>query len=159
MDFWNAKSKYGATIKDALDFVMKKGPGKEEVADIFPHVAAIAAVYGDPGGKYMAYLKKLDSHFMTAPYYYYDQPAALSQKASKEIGGNTNGAMVNQSSSLQGIRSTNTSDIPYTPPEIPWECPEAFATALRVQLDDGVFVTCDQLKPFYGYVEHGENQV
>ncbi|EJC99012.1 chondroitin AC/alginate lyase [Fomitiporia mediterranea MF3/22] len=140
LDFWTAKSKFGATIKDALDFVLKKGPGKEKVSDIFPHVAAIAAVYGDPGGKYMAYLRKLDSHFMTAPYYYYDQPAAIHHV-------------------LEVKQTDSRDDLPSQRPSIPWECPTVFAAALRVQLDDGVFVTCEELKPFYGYVADAGNDV
>ena len=31
-------------------------PKKEQVSDIFPHVAAVAAAYGDPTGKYQAFL-------------------------------------------------------------------------------------------------------
>ena len=151
MDYWNAKSKYGATIKDALDFVLKKGPGKEQVSDIFPNVAAVAAVYGDPGGKYMAYLKKTDPHYMTAPYYYYDQSAAISQRRSSGNAKDVAVTMAKQSSSLSenDMRPSNTSEIP----KIPWKCPTAFATALRVQLDDGVFVTCNELKPLYGYLD------
>jgi len=38
-------------------------------------------------------------------------------------------------------------------PTISFECPAAFATGTEVQLDDGVYVTCDELKPFYGYVQ------
>lgn len=159
LNFWTAKSKYGATIKDALDFVMNKGPGKEDVTDIFPHVAAIAAVYGDPSGKYMAYLKKFDTHFMTAPYYYYDQEGAMSGVHKTPNGKDEvqAGEPAQQPLKLDddSVSSTNTSSIP----TIPWECPAAFATTLKVQLDDGVFVTCDELKPFYGYVKDAEKHM
>ena len=42
-------------------------------------------------------------------------------------------------------------------PTIPFVCPPAFATAASVQLDDGVYVTCAELKPFYGYVDAVSN--
>jgi hypothetical protein len=32
---------------------------------------------------------------------------------------------------------------------IPFECPQVFTAALEVEVDDGVFVTCDELKPLY----------
>ena len=43
MDFWTAKSKYGTTIQDALDWAMSADPKNENVLDIIPHVAAVAA--------------------------------------------------------------------------------------------------------------------
>lgn len=42
---------------------------------------------------------------------------------------------------------------PLPTPTIAFECPAAFATGTEVQLDDGVYATCDELKPFYGYVQ------
>lgn len=209
MDFWTAKSKYGATIKDALDFVFRLGPGKEDVSDIFPHVAAIAAAYGDPTGTYMAYLKKMDKNYMTAPYYYYNQPGAftMAPTSAKGKGKNVAGLLFSEEEAVEAailsktpslnetsvlsktptlsktpslsktptstksngvtsvtidhtstsaldvtstsITPTETSALPT--PTIPFECPEAFATATEVELDDGVYVTCDELKHFYGY--------
>ncbi|KAI5117626.1 hypothetical protein M0805_001269 [Coniferiporia weirii] len=162
LDFWTAKSKYGATIKDALDFVLKKGPGKEDVTDIFPHVAAVAAAYGDPDGTYTAYLKKTDKDFNVAPYYFYNQPGALTQAPSantsngKEKGKRTEIvqqylAGANESPTPTTSPTPTPTDLPVATPTIPWDCPEVFMTATAVQLDDGVFVTCDELKVFYGY--------
>ena len=136
---------------------MRIGPGKEDVSDIFPHIAAIAAAYGDPAGAYMAYLKKMDSNFMTAPYYYYNQPAALTQapNAPKGKGKSLASAAPAKQQPLDvpsvSLVPNSTADAPLATPTIPWECPEAFATATEVELDDGVYVTCDELKHFYGY--------
>ena len=131
---------------------MKKGPGKEDVADIFPHVATIAVVYGDPGGKYMAYLKKMDSHYMTAPYYYYDQLADLSRtstrKVKSEIIDGVIGPVLREMFGAKGIDGTSDAG-----PQLPRECPGMSATSLRVQLGGGLFVTCEELKPFYGYTD------
>ena len=32
---------------------------------------------------------------------------------------------------------------------MPFECPAAFALAEEVEIDNGIFVTCDELEPFY----------
>lgn len=140
---------------------MKLNPGKEDITDIFPLVAAIAAAYGDPTGKYMAFLKQKDPSYITAPYYYYSQTGALTQapaaKANKKRASEVN----QEGQEHTELPPTPTMDIeedvsglPLTPtPTIPFECPAAFATATEVQLDDGVYVTCDELKPFYGYVD------
>ena len=34
-------------------------------------------------------------------------------------------------------------------PPKPFSCPTAFDLEKRVEIDNGVFVTCDELKPFY----------
>lgn len=156
------KSKYGATIKTALDFVMAKGPGKEDISDIFPHVAAIAAVYGDPGGKYMAYLKKNDPHYLSAPYYYYDQSGAFTQNKEAVVENEAEWLMDSEQPFLQetfDANNTQADTLPGAAPSIPFECPPVFATAKRVQLDDGIYVTCDQLKPFFGYVNDTKSNV
>ena len=43
MNMWTTKSKYGATIQTALNYVMGIDPKHEDMGDIFPHVAAVAA--------------------------------------------------------------------------------------------------------------------
>ena len=77
MDFWSAKSKYGATIQNAVDYAMNADPKSENIADIFPHVAAVAAAYGDPKGKYAAFLQNHQSTYKSQPYFFYDQKTAL----------------------------------------------------------------------------------
>jgi hypothetical protein len=32
---------------------------------------------------------------------------------------------------------------------IPFECPQVFALVASVEIDDGIFVTCDELRQFY----------
>jgi len=139
-------------------------PGKEDIVDIFPHVEAVLAAYGDPSGKYAAFLTKKFSAYASATYYFYDQPEALdhspasSSKANKEI--------LNITSPHELLDEVSHPDAAKQPgeepgdegdalptPTISFECPAAFATGTEVQLDDGVYVTCDELKPFYGYVQ------
>jgi hypothetical protein len=78
LDLWSAKSKYGATIQTALDFTMSLNPTGEDVNEIIPHVASIAAAYGDPRGKYTAFMTKTMVDYQRKPFWFYDQTAALS---------------------------------------------------------------------------------
>jgi hypothetical protein len=59
---WNLTNKQGGTIQKATDYAMTKNastsgePGA--ASELFPVVAAVAAVYGDPSGKYKQYLEE-----------------------------------------------------------------------------------------------------
>lgn len=150
---------------------MTLSPGKESIVDIFPHVEAVAAAYGDPTGRYAAFLTKKFSAFSSATYYFYDQPDAFdvaptsSSKGEKEMlnmtqplqlleeGGHPVANDVTPTATAPKGGSDDDADDPLATPTIPFACPAAFATGTEVQLDDGVYVTCDELKPFYGYVE------
>ncbi|EJD00425.1 chondroitin AC/alginate lyase, partial [Fomitiporia mediterranea MF3/22] len=161
LNFWSAKSKYGATIKDALDFVMAKGPGNEDIADIFPHIAAVAAAYGDPNGKYASYLRQRDERYQVSPYYFYDQPGALvkAPTSTKDKEEQTIAEAEGKLGELVESLKPTPTDLPVATPTIPWECPAAFAKATQVELDDGVYVTCDELKHLYGYTDEAKSDV
>ena len=229
---------------------MAQNPKNEDVSDIFPHVAAIAAAYGDPSGRYDRFLKNNDKDYGKAPYYLYNSPRAFKNSPSvvgsngasapspgnaagaspdsgKGKGNRNNGKGHNKDSRddhgwrakrMDGLdegselpladrgafakdptisraptptngaqfkggvpsnspdaavsapsASTNPPDAPDAPggdnsttptdstdgavttPTIPWQCP--IAAEPRAQLDDGVYVTCDELKPLYGYTQ------
>ena len=54
--------------------------GESDVVDeLYPNVAAVASVYGDPTGKYLAFLKKGKAAFMSEPYILWNQPFALNE--------------------------------------------------------------------------------
>ncbi|KAK7064387.1 putative chondroitin AC/alginate lyase [Favolaschia claudopus] len=78
-NYWTAKSKYGATLQTAVNFAMKQDPKGEDVTELAPHVAAIAAAFGDSDGKYTAFLKKAEPKYQSLPFWYYDQPDAFKQ--------------------------------------------------------------------------------
>ncbi|KAK7694544.1 hypothetical protein QCA50_001730 [Cerrena zonata] len=149
-DVWTSKSKYGATIQTAVDYAMKQDPDGEEVSDLIAHVAAVAAAYGDPKGKYKAFLQKNKSNYQSQSFWFYDQtdalpnsPAAASKHkrdAGDALTQGTNDTMVGAEgmvASMEGI--------------IPFECPTVFANDAekQVEIEDGLFVTCDQLAPYY----------
>ena len=56
---------------------MKQDPEDEEVSDLIAHVAAVAAAYGDPNGKYKAFLQKNRKDYQTQSFWFYDQTDAL----------------------------------------------------------------------------------
>ena len=54
--------------------------GESDVVDeLYPNVAAVASVYGDPTGKYLAFLKKGKAAFMSEPYILWNQPFSLNE--------------------------------------------------------------------------------
>jgi hypothetical protein len=56
LNMWSARSDDGATIQTAVDYAMTLDAGDEDVTELAPHVAAVAAAYGDPTGKYARWL-------------------------------------------------------------------------------------------------------
>jgi hypothetical protein len=142
VNFWTAKSKYGATIQTALDFAMSRSSNGEDISQIFPHVAAVAAAYGDPTGKYVAYLKQHAPNYAIKSYWFYNQPLALSN------------APTSRSKRSMTWKRDDAFELPVksaapVPSSVPFECPAVFANSKEVEIDDGIFITCDQLKPFY----------
>ena len=57
---------YSARDSDEADYA----------AELHPNVAAVASVYGDPQGTYLAYLKAGDPNFASNPYFLWNQPFA-----------------------------------------------------------------------------------
>jgi hypothetical protein len=175
MDIWSFKSKYGKTIQDALDFtIFQVQPGREEISEVFPHVVAVAAAYGDKDGKYASWLKQHAGDYQNQPFYFFDQPAAISRPH-----GSTSTS--NKGKSGKSRRSEESLEMPLVGP-IPrfwprhttellfpagleekesdevntaeqaaadFECPQVFKLVDQVEISDGIFVTCDEVKPFY----------
>ncbi|KDN42903.1 hypothetical protein RSAG8_06429, partial [Rhizoctonia solani AG-8 WAC10335] len=80
INYWSVRTKYGATIQTAVDYLISLDPGNERVEEALPHVAAVAAVYGDPRSKYASYLKSGNRNYDKKPYWFYNQPAAILNK-------------------------------------------------------------------------------
>ncbi|KAJ7178231.1 chondroitin AC/alginate lyase [Mycena filopes] len=77
---WNTTSN-GATIQTAIDFLMTtKASATHETnvtAEIYPNVAAVAATYGDPQGKYVRFLEAAPSFaYAGDASFLWDQPLA-----------------------------------------------------------------------------------
>lgn len=115
---------------------MATNPKGEDVTEVLPHVAAVAAAYGDPNGKYAAFLQKTDPNYQAKSYWYYDQTEALpNSPAAKTSKRSTIWAREDLVPTLDG-------------PDIPFECPDIFNSG-PVELDNGVFANCTDVEPFY----------
>ncbi|KDQ63783.1 hypothetical protein JAAARDRAFT_189320 [Jaapia argillacea MUCL 33604] len=184
-NFWSYRSKYGATIQTAVDYVMAQDPKGEDATEIVPHVATVAAAYGDPKGKYGAFMQRTMNSYKDQPFWFYDQTSAFpnspaARVSSKELPYRDHsilpqifGPNAFQGPDVSAPGAPNRSppiDSPSPPPEqsvsgpgsgeadgvdssgghtVTFECPGVFASATEVEVDDDVFVTCDQLRPFY----------
>jgi hypothetical protein len=76
---WNTTSN-GATIQTAIDFLMTTSPASTHetnvTAEIYPNVAAVAATYGDPQGKYAKFLNASGFPYADDASFLWDQPLA-----------------------------------------------------------------------------------
>jgi hypothetical protein len=60
----------------------------EEDGELYSIVADVAAIYGDPQGKYVAYLNAGEPTYATDAYFLWDQPLLGGEEESAEIGNN-----------------------------------------------------------------------
>lgn len=75
-------------------------------AELYPNVAAVAAVYGDPDGKYAQWLAGRDNTFPSQPYFLWDQPlsnAGLSAPSSTSTAGASPSGVGSNTSSAWGL--------------------------------------------------------
>ncbi|KLT42263.1 chondroitin AC/alginate lyase [Cutaneotrichosporon oleaginosum] len=82
INVWDTKSDEGATIQTACDFAMNYDPKNELPDELYPVVAAVAAHYGDPDGKYSGWLnQKTNGQYVTEPSFFWTQPLSDSGNA------------------------------------------------------------------------------
>ncbi|KAJ7291466.1 chondroitin AC/alginate lyase [Mycena rebaudengoi] len=90
-DPWKMKTKNGATIQDALDMTMTvhaADSGEEDlVGEIYPNIAAVASIYGDPDGKYAAFLQSNFPVYASDADFLWNQP--LAGGTPEKVGGRT----------------------------------------------------------------------
>ncbi|KAK0528119.1 hypothetical protein OC834_004169 [Tilletia horrida] len=96
LNMWSARTDKGATIQTAVDFAMTLDPGDEDVTELAPHVAVVAAAYGDPSGKYARWLanaknsgdpeRKAAWRVFNDPLAFYSSPARGNNKSSQKFG-------------------------------------------------------------------------
>ena len=76
LNFWNTTTIQGATIQTAADFIMTQtlgDPTDGPLSELYPSLAKVAAVYGDPDGKYAAFLKNAEAAYPAEPYFLWNQ--------------------------------------------------------------------------------------
>ncbi|EJD51798.1 chondroitin AC/alginate lyase [Auricularia subglabra TFB-10046 SS5] len=82
-DAWNLTTTKGGTIQKAADWALQFDPAETNevksapAPELYQHVAAVAAVYGDPDGKYAEFLGRVDPKYPQSPYFFWNQPLAL----------------------------------------------------------------------------------
>ena len=74
LDVFQHTSNSGGTIQKALDFAINTDPGKEAADELYPNVAAVGAIYGDPNGKYAGFLTHAEEAYPAEPYFLWNQP-------------------------------------------------------------------------------------
>lgn len=47
---------------------------QDYASELYPSVAAVASTYGDPDGKYAAFLQKVEPHYAAEAFFLWDQP-------------------------------------------------------------------------------------
>ncbi|ORY29370.1 alginate lyase-domain-containing protein [Naematelia encephala] len=65
LDFWSVRSSQGATIRS------------EDANELLPHVAAVAAAYGDEDGRYRSFLDSSGVDYESQIWWFFDQPEAV----------------------------------------------------------------------------------
>ena len=127
---------------------MSRDPKGEDISQIFPHVAAVAAAYGDPTGKYGTFLGQHVSNYKTKVYWFNNQPSALSYAPTTTTTTTTKSRRKSWMKREDGFESVKEMiDVPSS--TIRFECPAIFDDLEKVEIDDGIFVTCEELKPLY----------
>ncbi|KAJ6625107.1 alginate lyase-domain-containing protein [Mycena sp. CBHHK59/15] len=141
-DPWNTTTKAGATIKSALDMVMTVDPNASgegyAVAEIFPNIAAVAATYGDPDGKYVAFLKKSFPDYASDADFLWDQPLAGGTVATVSTSNGT--SSTKGSSGAVGRRGSAALPLPLVVvlPASAWIC----RSTIHAEKEDSDFYGC-----------------
>ncbi|TFK52748.1 chondroitin AC/alginate lyase [Heliocybe sulcata] len=71
---WTLPTSAGSTIQTAADHAMSLSAASEQESELYPVVAAVGAVYGDPDNKYAGYLKQREYNYAIQPYFLWNQP-------------------------------------------------------------------------------------
>ncbi|KIY72781.1 chondroitin AC/alginate lyase [Cylindrobasidium torrendii FP15055 ss-10] len=126
VDVWSKRSKRGATIQDAVDFTMRVDPKKEDVHQLVPLVVSVSRAYGDPQGRYAAFLSKSWSTYRSKPFWLYNQAPSQAKQSKRTV------------------EYRRDDELPLV-----FGCPSIFDGDKEVELDLDLFVSCAQLKPFF----------
>ena len=128
-------------------------------SQILPRVAAVAAAHGDPDGEYVNFLQAHNSKYKSGRYWLYDQAPALKMSPSRRREKRDDRRPLRwKRQDVNDVEEYPDGDGIIAPSEaqndtasenrVTFQCPKAFAGQDEVELDNGVFVTCDQDRPF-----------
>lgn len=123
---------------------MFQNPGNEDPSQTLPHVASVAAAYGDPTGKYMAFLRKYDGFYTGKSFWLYDQVGVFPNSPSSKKAARS---LIKKQDDMVDLLFSSL--IASNVPDVPFECPAIFSDAVKVPIDNDLYVTCEKLRPFY----------
>ncbi|KAF8643337.1 hypothetical protein AX16_009066 [Volvariella volvacea WC 439] len=96
---WLKPTDGGSNIQTALDFAMQfsaSDSGEDNyAAELYPNVGAVASIYGDPEGKYVAYLRSVEPGYGDEAWFLWNQPLegrSLHGGGGSSVGGNVGGS-------------------------------------------------------------------
>ena len=162
---WASRSRYGANIQDALQFVMQESPGDESIQSLLPHVAAVAVAYGDPKKAYAKFIADQDDGAPHRTWFWRDVPGAFGpnnklphqrrddENDCDECEPRANGIACTCNAKMRRydeFPTANATGIAWSPGEEPIR-PDLFGLNGddKIELDDGVFVTWEDIRPYY----------
>jgi hypothetical protein len=173
---WAARSRYGANIQDALDYVMQESPGGESMQSLLPHVAAVSVVYGDPNKAYAKFIANQDDGATHRTWFWRDVPDAFgpNNKLPHQRRFRDNDCDDRETSVSRITRTAcapignmrrddetpvaNATGVAWAPGEEPIQ-PDIFGLNGddKVELDDGVFVSWQDIRPYYLTLKRSAN--
>lgn len=163
---WASRSRYGANIQDALDYVIQESPGGESLQSLLPHVAAVSVAYGDPNKAYAKFITNQDDGAPHRTWFWRDVPGAFgpNNKLPHQRRYHDNDFDDRETSVSHIPRTTrapnmrrddeiptaNATGVAWAPGEEPIR-PEIFGLNGddMVELDDGVFASWQDIRPYY----------
>ncbi|KNZ71669.1 hypothetical protein J132_07578 [Termitomyces sp. J132] len=104
---WNKTTNEGSTIRTALEFAMTLNAANSNetsyTAELYPSVAAVGAIYGDPEGRYADFLAEREPTYAEEAWFLWNQPLRGGEEESKAIqASGTASARGSQVTSLAG---------------------------------------------------------
>lgn len=103
-NFWNSTATSGVGIEKAAEFAMAYPPGVDKADELFPIIAAIGSIFGDPDGKYADWLNsQSQGKYVSDASFLWNQPLSDS--------GNAKGSFI----TFAGVGGTNTLSAGATP--------------------------------------------
>ena len=85
--------------------------GDGPASELYPSIAAIAANYGDPDGKYAAWMKGADNMYPAQPYFLFNQNLSDSGLAAAQPTATSSGAAPSSTSSSSSVENRVTSGL------------------------------------------------
>jgi len=117
LNFWNTTTSLGGTIQKANDFTMLQTfnatDGDGPAWELYPSIAAVAANYGDPEGKYAAWMKGADNMYPAEPYFLFNQNFSDSGLAAAKPTATGSGTGAGASSTSSSSLGKSVPSVPY----------------------------------------------